>query len=130
MSWQHAFSTSRVLCFKGAQGHSDRPICTPTSAARCRFCLLATPLLVRLPSPPNLHQTHPSATQLSCSPSRVPVCLRALPTLSLAFYRALQIDVSLGKCVWIHSIKEPYPCHRYFLSLHTRVLLIVLLEVY
>jgi len=58
------------------------------------------------------------------------VCLRALPTLSLAFYRALQIDVSLGKCVWIHSIKEPYPCHRYFLSLHTRVLLIVLLEVY
>ena len=71
-----------AFCVRGAQGHFGRPICTPTSAVRCRFTptsavrcrfrLLATLLLVGLPPHTNSLQTHPPATQLSYSRSRVP----------------------------------------------------------
>ncbi len=111
MSWQHASPPSRTLCFKGAQGHSGRPVCTPTSAVRCRFRLLATLLLIGLLSSTNLHQTHPSATQLSYSRSRAPVCLRVLPVPERV------------PC-------QPYPCHCCFPSSPTRPLLLVFIQVY
>ena len=101
----HGILPSRALCFKGAHDHSGRPVCTPNSAVRCRFCLLAKLLLIMLPSPTNLHQTHPSATQLSYSRSRVPVCLRVLHVPE-------------------HVPCQPYPCHCYFPSLPTRPLLL------
>ncbi len=111
MSWQHASPPSRALCFKGAQGHSGRPICTPTSAVRCRFRLLATLLLIGLLSSTTLHQTHPSATQLSYSRSRAPVFLRVLPVPERV------------PC-------QPYPCHCCFPSSPTRPLLLVFVQVY
>ncbi len=111
MSWQHASPPSRTLCFKGAQGHSGRPVCTPTSAVRCRFRLLATLLLIGLLSSTNLHQTHPSATQLSYSRSRAPVCLRVLPVPERV------------PC-------QPYLCHCCFPSSPTIPLLLVFIQVY
>ncbi len=78
---------------------------------RCRFRLLATLLLNGLPSFTNLHQTHPSATQLSYSRSRVPVCLRVLPVPERV------------PC-------QPYPCHCCFPSSPTRPLLLVFIQVY
>ncbi len=68
-------------------------------------------LLNGLPSFTNLHQTHPSATQLSYSRSRVPVCLRVLPVPERV------------PC-------QPYPCHCYFPSSPTRPLLLVFIQVY
>ncbi len=62
-------------------------------------------------TPANLRQTHPPATQLSCSRSRVPVCLRVLPVPE--------------RVPW-----QPYLCHCYFPSTPTRPLLLVFLQVY
>ena len=111
MSWQNAFPLPRAFCVRGAQGHFGRPVCTPTSAVRCRFRLLATLLLIGLPQHTNFHQTHPPATQLSYSRSRVPVCLRVLPVPERV------------PC-------EPYFCRYYFPSSPARPLLLVFFQVY